>query len=531
MTSTIPLVSSQANSVGSDIRESAPFSSASSTSESSSASSTSTSSSPSSSLSVNSSSRSSTLDEVRARFRPLFERIGAGAVARETQRILPFEEVKELKDAGFGALRVPVRFGGDGLGLVDFFRLLIELGEADSNLPQLLRGHIAFVETQIAQPESTHRSGWLRRIARREILFGNAQAERSDSSTPTTRLTEEDGRLLLNGRKYYSTGTLFADWIWSGAAYGDTFTALAVPVTATGVTRVDDWDGFGQRLTGSGTTIFENVEIDPAHVLPWDDNAEARSLAYSQALYQLILLASLAGIGRAVLRDAVAFVKPRTRTFGVPGKSSPRTDPLVQRVVGRIASLRFATEATVLEAVNRLETADRDGVDADGVPLGAGGDDSVHLATASARGDVDVPGGSSRREVPGSQEATVSADAVAPEEAAAPAEASASLDAAARPDEERYFVALTAVFEAQQVVIDLTLQATTLLFEVGGASAVSTDLQLDRLWRNARTISSHNPAIYREQAIGDFYLNDALPKSQLQLARESKLAAPGAPEQ
>jgi alkylation response protein AidB-like acyl-CoA dehydrogenase len=30
---------------------------------------------------------------------------------------------------------------------------------------------------------------------------------------------------------------------------------------ARGVTRLDDWDGFGQRLTASGTTRFDQVEV------------------------------------------------------------------------------------------------------------------------------------------------------------------------------------------------------------------------------------------------------------------------------
>src|SRR5919199_2156447 len=159
-------------------------------------------------------------EQLAAAFRPIFARIAAGAVERERQRILPFDEVAWLKEAGFGALRVPVEYGGAGIGLVDMFRLLIELGEADSNLPQLLRGHVTFVETQRAQPDTPLRTWWLRRIAAREILVGNAQAERSESSTPTSTLHEQDGRLLLNGRKYYSTGTLFSDWIWSGAKWG-----------------------------------------------------------------------------------------------------------------------------------------------------------------------------------------------------------------------------------------------------------------------------------------------------------------------
>ena len=80
-------------------------------------------------------------------------------------------------------------------------------------------------------------------------------------------------------------------------------------------------------------------------------------------------------------------------------------------------------------------------------------------------------------------------------------------------DDPAFVAADLAAFEAQQVAIDLALQATGLLFEVGGASALDGDRQLDRHWRNARTLASHNPAILRERSIGDYRLNSVSPRS------------------
>ncbi|MBW6107874.1 hypothetical protein KZ850_32620, partial [Pseudomonas aeruginosa] len=44
------------------------------------------------------------------RFRPIFARIAEGAVERERQRELPHEAIAWLKQAGFGAVRVPVSY-------------------------------------------------------------------------------------------------------------------------------------------------------------------------------------------------------------------------------------------------------------------------------------------------------------------------------------------------------------------------------------------------------------------------------------
>lgn len=152
----------------------------------------------------------------------------------------------------------------------------------------------------------------------------------------------------------------------------------------------------------------------------------------------------MAGAVRAALRDAVAFVQHKTRASDVQGESRPRHDSLVQRIVGRMASLSYAAESLLDGAARALEEARRRIVDGTA-------DDALFAGT-----EIEA-------------------------------------------------------FQAQQVVIDLLLQASNLLFEVGGASATSEARRFDRHWRNARTAASHNPAIFRERAIGDYYLNDTKP--------------------
>lgn len=68
-----------------------------------------------------------TYAELHQRFAEVFARIADTAVAREQQRELAFEPVKWLREARFGALRVPVAQGGLGATLPQLFRLLIQL--------------------------------------------------------------------------------------------------------------------------------------------------------------------------------------------------------------------------------------------------------------------------------------------------------------------------------------------------------------------------------------------------------------------
>lgn len=75
------------------------------------------------------------------RFAPVFARIAQGAVHRERHRELAYEPVQWLREAGYTKLRVPKQYGGEGVSLSEFLALVTRLGEADSNLPQILRVH------------------------------------------------------------------------------------------------------------------------------------------------------------------------------------------------------------------------------------------------------------------------------------------------------------------------------------------------------------------------------------------------------
>ena len=115
-------------------------------------------------------------EALAARFRPIFQRIAAGAVEREQSRTLPHEPIQWLKDAGFGAVRIPVEYGGGGASLPQLFELLIELADADSNVPQALRGHFAFAEDRLNSAPGPARDLWFKRFVDGDIA-GNAWTE------------------------------------------------------------------------------------------------------------------------------------------------------------------------------------------------------------------------------------------------------------------------------------------------------------------------------------------------------------------
>jgi len=127
---------------------------------------------------------------LRAPFAEIFTRIEDTALAREQQRELAFDAVNWLREAGFGALRVPREQGGGGASLPQLFELLIELAEADSNLPHILRAHFGFVEGRLSRDEAESQAYWLGKVVAGD-LWGAAMAERTDTSKQSVTLTPE----------------------------------------------------------------------------------------------------------------------------------------------------------------------------------------------------------------------------------------------------------------------------------------------------------------------------------------------------
>jgi len=382
---------------------------------------------------------------LRDHFRPLFARIASEAAARETGRTLLHEPIRWLKEARFGTLRIPKEDGGFGVSLPQLFSLLTDLAEADSNLPQALRAHFAFIEDRLNQPDSDARRRWFRRFVDGELVgSGWSEVGAVKLGEVITQVSPAPAGWVISGEKFYSTGTLYADWIDVYAKRTDNGRDVIALVNThqNGVERDDDWDGFGQRLTGSGTTRFHQAGVEQPHVYDFSER-----FRYQTAFYQHVLLATLAGIGRAVVRDAAQGVAQRKRIYSHGNAPQVRQDVQVLQVVGQISSWAWAAEAAVERATHSLQRA---------FELQLSGADDVALHAANVLAEVESA-------------------------------------------------------KAQTVATELVTRAATELFNALGASDTRVSKALDRHWRNARTVSSHNPVIYKIRNVGDWEVNGSDP--------------------
>lgn len=297
--------------------------------------------------------------------RQLIQAIAGDAEARERRDVPARKAIDWIRAARLGAFRLPQSQGGGGASLPDLFGLVIDLAEADSNIPHILRNHFGFVEKALRTPGNPRYRRWLEHV-RAGRLVGLGASELGTQNIGDfrggTRLDPKGDGFVLNGTKYYSTGNFYSDFIAVNASTPDGRSASAfVPVDRAGVDVADDWDGIGQRLTASGTTTLTDVAVDKDDVLFIAE--EDVALPFQATFAQLYLTAIIAGILRSVVTDASGLVKRRDRNYYHAVASRPADDPLLQQTIGRLASVAYVAEATVLRAADALGQAFQSAID------------------------------------------------------------------------------------------------------------------------------------------------------------------------
>ncbi len=384
-----------------------------------------------------------TVDERLGRLPEVVATLRRDDPAAERDRVLQYEAVESIRRTGVLNLRVPAEFGGPGGKARDVLWAVIQIGRGSSNVAQALRSHFGFSERLLSNRATRQEAEeWFPRVYA-GIIVGNAitdAAGRTPSSADTKVLPDTDGVLRLNGYKFYSTGTLFADVIAVSAldAEGRDVQTI-IPADRAGVELFDDWDGFGQRTTASGGTRFTDVEVLPHELITV---SEGNTLGHATAFLQLYLASVAVGIAYAVFDDAVEYVRTKARPASHSVADSAATDPFVLEAVGEISAAAVSAEAIVLTAADAIDRLVDEGQQSD----------------PDALADVAVT-----------------------------------------------------VARAQLIAERLTISAAGRLFDTGGASATARALNLDRHWRNARTIAGHSPLAYKAYAAGNYAVNGTWP--------------------
>ena len=296
-------------------------------------------------------------EEAIATARRLAAGFAANAAERDADRILPFSELDLLAQSGLLAITVPAQYGGLDVSNAVLAEITAILSEADGSIGQIPQNHFYILEALRTDGSEEQQRYFFGRVLAGD-RFGNALSERGTKTVGhyNTRITRDGPGYRINGRKFYSTGVLFADWITVFALDSeDRLTMTFVPKGTEGVEIVDDWDGFGQRTTGSGTTILDNVYVSADSVVSHHKGFERPTTIGSVG--QIIHAGVDLGIARAAFAETLEFIRTKSRPWMDSGLDRASDDPLTIAKVGQIAIRLEAATALVERAGHKVDAA------------------------------------------------------------------------------------------------------------------------------------------------------------------------------
>lgn len=281
--------------------------------------------------------------------------LAKGAIQRDHDRILPIAEARRLRALGIQTARVPKRYGGPEARFVEFAQIMMHLGEGDPNLAQMLQPHFVLMDWLAIDGSEAQRRRYYGDVMKGAII-SNAFAERAGKTPGDFRslLSRHGAGYRLNGTKFYATGSMIADQLYVLCRLEDGAHVVAImPANRHGIEIIDDWDGMGQRTTGSGTVKLVDVEVAEDEVMRLSVFDKVRS--YLGAASQISHAAIDAGIALAALHDGVEYGRTKARPVAESGVERASDDPYVMQAVGEMAVMAHAAEASVLRGARILD--------------------------------------------------------------------------------------------------------------------------------------------------------------------------------
>ncbi|CAA0206585.1 SfnB family sulfur acquisition oxidoreductase [Acinetobacter baumannii] len=276
---------------------------------------------------------------------------------RDRERRLPLNEIQQFSQSGLWAITVPKQFGGAQVKYRTLAEVIKTIASVDPSLAQLPQNHLAFIEhlRLDAKPEQQQ---FFFNLVLRGIRFGNAFSEKHSKTVAdlTTTLRKTEHGYEINGKKFFATGALLAHWIPIVAVneQGQPYAAL-VPRETSGVNIINDWSGFGQRTTASGTVELNQVPVREEYLVPIYQAFERPTPA--GAISQFIQAAVDAGIARGAIEETIQYVKNHSRAWIDSGLEKASDDPYTIANIGDLKIKLRAAEAVLDLAGDAIDQA------------------------------------------------------------------------------------------------------------------------------------------------------------------------------
>ena len=305
----------------------------------------------------------------------LREIFGRDAVERDQLGGRPEEQIRLLKESGLVNLLIPEEFGGAGERYSTALKIVREFAKVDGSLAHLYGYHFSPLQNAITASPDARSQEILRRSAAGRWFWGNT----TNSFSKSLFGRREGKTVVLNGVRPFASGSHVADYLmvaWEDEETNQRSVAY-IPPTREGITIANDWDGIGQRQTGSGRVFYKNVVVQADEVLP--DRPRDPIVLLAPLQQQSVLLNVFIGSAQGALIAARDYTVTQSRPWIYSGVERHSDDPWIRRQYGELWIKVQAATALADRALDAL-----DAVYAKGADLTAEDRGSAAIAVASA---------------------------------------------------------------------------------------------------------------------------------------------------
>jgi alkylation response protein AidB-like acyl-CoA dehydrogenase len=267
----------------------------------------------------------------------LSEKFAERADKHDKEGSFPFENVEELKQAGYLSLTIPKEFGGAGLSLYEFVLLQERIAEGDAATALCLGWHLGcFLELSEERTwkEDTFRS-LCEKVVQSQALVNRAASEPATGSPtrggmPQTKAIKEEDGWIINGTKTFTSMAPALDFAIVSAQIGDTGKKgnFLIDMKQEGVSVEETWDTVAMRGTRSDDLIMKDVRVGEDALVEED-----RGKLDLPKAWLLHIPACYIGIAIAARNEAVNFAK-NYKPNSLPGAIADV--PEVQRKIGEM---------------------------------------------------------------------------------------------------------------------------------------------------------------------------------------------------
>lgn len=270
------------------------------------------------------------------------------AIERDLAGGAPIRQIEALKRAGLLTIHLPRTFGGFGWSWTNILRDVREFAKTDGSIAHLYGYHYLQLATIWIKGTESQKQELLSHTCEQRLFWANS----GNVAAKSSKGLRVGGGFIVSGSRPFSSGSHVADYLIVGFENADgTLVQAAIPSTRRGIVIEDDWDGIGQRQTGSGTVTYKDVEIYDAEILASNRSPD------DAPFFSLISLLSLAVVmnvfvGSAIgaLEEAARYTREKSRPFLHSGLERAIEDPWIRRDYGDLVIRTVAALEQVRKA-------------------------------------------------------------------------------------------------------------------------------------------------------------------------------------